>query len=76
MKKMYILGVEVKTYNKREEQPVNILNNEINDCKRWRDDNTFRDKTFAVLYDTLNEVNHQFCCLFYMGLTKQESIVN
>ena len=75
MKKTNILGVEVKTENVREEKLVNTLNGVINDCKKWRDEDTFKNNTFAVLYDSLKEVNHQFGCLFYMNLTNQINLV-
>lgn len=71
---MKILNVEVKTHNKREKFLVTIINNKIELCKEWAQENTFGDNTRSVVKRNLLECDSLFLALYYMELVEVTTI--
>lgn len=71
---MKILGVEVKTHNKREIHLVAIINSKINICREYMKENTFGDNTQSIVKRNLLECDNLFLALYYMDLVPVTTI--
>ena len=66
MKTMTILGVTVKTHNKREERLVNIINRDIETVEEYDRENTFKERTERIIRNCVDDINGLLTALYFM----------
>lgn len=71
---MKILGVEVKTHNKREQVLVRIINSNIERCRDYIECNAFGNNTRSAVERILKETDNLFLALYYMELVEVTTI--
>lgn len=71
---MKILGVEVKTHNKREQVLVRIINSNIERCRDYIECNAFGNNTQSAVERILKETDNLFLALYYMELVEVTTI--
>ena len=62
MKKINLLGIEVKCHNKREESLINILKRDVKNFY-----SSYKNKPHSI-YDAYNNLFGKMSCLYYLEL--------
>lgn len=68
-------GIEVKPHNKREEKTVRIFNQNLEQIRMYKKENTFGENTKSIIQRNLNELNGWLSMFYFMDMLVDELFV-